>query len=266
MLPDDCICYLINLDRSRERLAVMASRLAAAGIAFERVPAVDGATLDDAALAGHSPGNRYYKPLRRGEVGCYLSHLEVMRRFVASGKPYALVLEDDVVLADGFAALVVTAIAQRARTVDPLLAWDVLKLAARRRRYIDLGPLDAGHRLVEYGPSVPATTAAALWTQAGARRWLQAYPGVMRPVDCDLQHPWESGLEILSVHPAPTHAGTETTMDSRDHATRNPWLKLRYEARRLLPKWRHFVRRYGAAFTLRWLWRGQLAHRAGASR
>lgn len=263
MLPPDTACYLINLDRSPQRLAAMQARLQAAGLAFERVPAVDGNTLDDAAFARHSPANRYYKPLRRGEIGCYLSHLDTLRRFVASGLPYALVLEDDVVLEDGFCALLAEAIALHARSRDPLLAWDVLKLAKQRRRFVDLAPLGPTHRLVEYGLSVPITTAAAVWTRAGAQRWLQHYHGVTRPVDCDLQHPWESGLNILSVHPAPIVAGTETAMGSRDHASRSPWPKLRYEARRLPRKWRHFAARYGIGFLLPWLWRRQLAYRGG---
>ena len=260
MLPQECVCYLINLDRSPERLASMSGRLAEAGIAFERVAAVDGMALTEAQFRQQTRENRYYKPLRRGEVGCQLSHLEALRRFVACGRGYAVILEDDAILADGFALLLREAIELRERSTDPRLAWDVLKLAKGRRRLIDLGSLGKDHRLVEYGPSVPITTAAAIWTRAAAERWIQAYRGVARPIDCDLQHPWEYGLCIRSIHPPPVSAGIESAMGSSDHATRNPWPKLRYEGHRLIHKWRYFGASYGWRFIAPWVWRKQLAY------
>ena len=41
--------YLVNMDRSTERLEIMSQRLATLGIAFERVAAVDGYKLADTA-------------------------------------------------------------------------------------------------------------------------------------------------------------------------------------------------------------------------
>ena len=258
MLPQGCACYLINLDRSPDRLAAMSERLADAGIAFERVAAVDGMALTEQQFLEQTRENRYYKPLRRGEVGCQLSHLEVMRRFVSSRRRYAVILEDDAILADGFPGLLREAIQLREGSTDRRLAWDVLKLAQGRRRLIDLGPLGRDHRLVEYGPSVPITTAAAIWTHAAAERWVRAYRGTARPIDCDLQHPWEHGLRILSMHPPPVSAGTESAMGTSDYATRNPWPKLRYEGHRLIRKWRYLGGTYGWRFMAPWLWRREL--------
>lgn len=42
--------YLVNMDRSKERLEIMSQRLAALGINFERVPAVDGSKLADTPM------------------------------------------------------------------------------------------------------------------------------------------------------------------------------------------------------------------------
>lgn len=261
MLTPDCVCYLINLDRSPDRLACMSERLTAAGIAFERVAAVDGMALTETEFRQQTHENRYYKPLRRGEVGCQLSHLEAMRCLVSSGRGYALVLEDDAILAPGLAGLLREAIELRERSPDPRLAWDVLKLAKSRPRLIDLGPLGKDHSLVEYGPSVPVTTAGAIWTRDAGVRWLRAYRGTARPIDCDLQHPWEYGLCIRSIHPPPVSASIESVMGSGDHATRNPLPKLRYEAHRLMRKWRYFGDAYGWRFMVPWLWRRQLTYR-----
>ncbi|MDQ3159741.1 MAG: glycosyltransferase family 25 protein [Pseudomonadota bacterium] len=262
MLPDECACYLINLDRSPDRLETTSAHLAAAGIAFERVAGTDGMLLSDAQLKAQTRENRFYKPLRRGEVGCYLSHLEALRCFIASNQPYALILEDDVVLSEHVSALVAAAIQLRGRTNDARLAWDVLKLGNGRSRLIELAPLNARHWLVEYGPSVPIGAYAALWTRDGAMRWLQQFRGVSRPIDCDLQHPWEYGLCIRSVHPAPVTSKADSVMGSDILVTRSPWAKLGYEGRRLVHKWRYFVESYGWRFMLPWLWRKRLIYRS----
>lgn len=262
MLPDGVACYLINLDRSPQRLAVMQARLSELDFDYTRIAAIDGAQLTEAEFLRHTVDNRYYKPIRRGEVGCYLSHLAVLRAFLDSTVRYALVLEDDCVFDPGFSAALQAAIALREATDDQLLQWDVLKLNRKRRRWVALAPLTASHQLVEYGLSVPITTAAAVWTRAAAERFLRSYRSTSRPIDCDLQHPWEFGLNILALQPPPvTQGDVASTIGNRKHPAHGPLAKLGYELRRLWPKLRHFGRRYGWAFIAGWLWRRQLRYR-----
>ncbi|RZA20413.1 MAG: glycosyltransferase family 25 protein [Lysobacteraceae bacterium] len=262
MLPQGVACYLINLDRSPGRLADMLPRLEALGIAFERVPGVDGMTLDEGEFAAQTRENRYYKPLRRGEVGCQLSHLKALQAFLGSDARYALVLEDDALLDPAFVEVLRAAIALRDRDPDPIRQWDVLKLNRNRRRHVDLAPLGEGHRLVEYGLSVPITTAAAVWTRSAAAAWVRMYRGTSRPIDCDLQHPWEYGLKIRSVHPAIVVQGNvASSMGSDKLVARNPWPKLRYELKRMWPKLRSFGSSYGWVFISGWLWKHRLAYR-----
>ncbi len=252
-LPGDCHAYVLNLARAPQRLAAMQARLSALGVAFTRIEGVDGATLAADALAALTHRNRYYKPLRPGEVGCYLGHVEALRSFLASPAHFCLLLEDDACFEDGFLPALAAALERRRAEADPLCRWDVLKLCNRRRRWMPLAPLAAGHCLVEYGPSVPSTTTAAVWTREGATRFLAAFSRVSRPVDCDLQHPWESGLRILSVHPPVVSAEpVPSTIGGGKPRSRNPWPKLRYEALRLWPRWRHFSRLYGPLFWRRW--------------
>jgi len=257
MLPPDCRCYLINLDRSPERLEAMHAHLSVLDIAYERVPGVDGAALDEAQFRQYTRENRYYKPLRRGEVGCYLSHNKALQCFLDSNTPYALILEDDARLDSDACTVITAALALRDSDRDTLRQWDLLKLNRPRRRWIELARLGTRF-LVEYGLSVPATTTAALWTRAGAERWLAAFRGCPRPIDCDLQYPWECGLTILSIHP-PIARPEEliTTLGNPLSSTLNPWPKLRYELSRIRPRLQHFARRYGWGMLLAWLWRPQ---------
>ena len=82
--------FFINLDRSQERRALMQAQANKLGLAFERIPAIDGTRqlpgwmvsqfLDDRGLVRGG--------LSEGEVGCYASHLLVMsnhRRAPAGG-------------------------------------------------------------------------------------------------------------------------------------------------------------------------------------
>jgi glycosyl transferase family 25 len=84
--------YVINLPRRTDRLAHMTREIGRFGLAFERIEAVDAAVLAaEGRTNPHLPG---------GAFGCTLSHLEVYRRFLATGEAYATVLEDDVLFSD----------------------------------------------------------------------------------------------------------------------------------------------------------------------
>jgi glycosyl transferase, family 25 len=83
----------INLDRRPERWERMQARFAAAAVgAVERFPAVDGG-------AGSVPASW---PYSSGAYGCLQSHLAVVRAARAQDRESVLIMEDDVVFADGF--------------------------------------------------------------------------------------------------------------------------------------------------------------------
>ena len=83
----------INLDRRPERWERMQVRFAAAGLgAVERFPAVDG-------RGGGVPTSW---PFSSGAYGCLQSHLAVVREARAQEQESILIMEDDVVFAEGF--------------------------------------------------------------------------------------------------------------------------------------------------------------------
>jgi glycosyl transferase family 25 len=106
--------YVINLERSTDRRDHMASELARLGLDYELVPGVDGRKLDLSSAQIVRPGQpgQSCSPLWAqtwnlpGVAGCALSHLLVCQRVIASGDNAALVLEDDVTLADDLAEVV----------------------------------------------------------------------------------------------------------------------------------------------------------------
>lgn len=91
--------YLINLDRSPDRLARMQARFGAIGTAFVRVPAVDGMALSDADRKAVCTLHQDWLSLTASEIGCFLSHRACWRQIADGSAPYGCVFEDDMLLA-----------------------------------------------------------------------------------------------------------------------------------------------------------------------
>ncbi|RUV33965.1 MAG: glycosyltransferase family 25 protein [Mesorhizobium sp.] len=90
--------YVINLDRSSDRLMRMTDRFASVGLSFERISAVDGRLLSPTEIAD------VYKPvfgaatMTQEEVGCFLSHRRCWERIASEADPYGCVFEDDMLM------------------------------------------------------------------------------------------------------------------------------------------------------------------------
>ncbi|WP_136658905.1 glycosyltransferase family 25 protein [Nitratireductor sp. XY-223] len=96
--------YLINLERSSDRLARMKSRFDRINVPFKRVPAIDGRLLDSSAVERFL-SKRRNRRWNYGEVGCFLSHLKAWRTFADSGDAHAAFFEDDAYLSSGLSGL-----------------------------------------------------------------------------------------------------------------------------------------------------------------
>ncbi|WP_136659285.1 glycosyltransferase family 25 protein [Nitratireductor sp. XY-223] len=88
--------YLINLDRSEDRLSWFMKDAGRLDLDVVRVPAVDGAYLSPAEIDAYQRmKNRGYE-LGRSDIASYLSHRLVWQRVAESGEPWAFVAEDDI--------------------------------------------------------------------------------------------------------------------------------------------------------------------------
>jgi GR25 family glycosyltransferase involved in LPS biosynthesis len=85
--------YYINLERSKGRDASMRAHLDLRGLldSYERFPAVDGAAVYE----------EYDTPLSPGALGCWLSHLEILKRSAGRDK-HLHIMEDDTVIHERF--------------------------------------------------------------------------------------------------------------------------------------------------------------------
>ena len=110
---------MISLPESASRRSRVERHLTRLGIPFTFLDATRPADLSEAQLAARvdqaEVEARIGRPVSAPEIGCSLSHVDALRRLVESGEPCAVVLEDDVRLADSAGTL----IARVAATVEP---------------------------------------------------------------------------------------------------------------------------------------------------
>jgi glycosyl transferase, family 25 len=104
MRPDiqtykDVNVYLINLNRSPERLAHISKQLHELQVPFERVTAFDASNEDlslcqiDRQVFAKVHGRTQ---IRNAEIGCHQSHFAALDRFVKSDTKFAVIFEDDI--------------------------------------------------------------------------------------------------------------------------------------------------------------------------
>jgi len=107
--------YLINVRSFTERLAHASAQLARFGLSAELVHEWD---VEDITASIES---RYFNPgdLSPGQKSCCMKHVTALQRIVARDERYALVLEDDIVLLDGFVEGLAAAMSEAASHPQP---------------------------------------------------------------------------------------------------------------------------------------------------
>ncbi|MEH0073535.1 glycosyltransferase family 25 protein [Pannonibacter sp. Pt2] len=193
----DIPIYLINLDRDAKRLAFVDGQLKEFGIAYTRFSAFLGTDIPDWLKPLFLDGSgRIAAELTAGEVGCYASHLAVMK-LIAEGQRPAVVLEDDIKLYCGFLDYISMALASAPNDMEMLK----LTLTEVRKSFVvrDLG---SGRHLVKYR-KVPLGAGAYLITPLAAQKFLSFKLQRSIPFDQEFRRPWHSPLTVYGLTPPP---------------------------------------------------------------
>lgn len=207
--PNNLLTLVINLDRSPHRLARIAKQLEDISWSWERLSAADGKNLhmDDASLIDMASFKRKHgKMPLPGELGCYLSHVWAMRRFLQSDREYLLILEDDLRVGSDMPEVI------RA-LMDNSKAWDVVMLSG-----IHPGkPLTVGRLLDAYELAVPLVRYAGSSCYLLNRHAAEAYARDLLPMSLPYDHEydrgWARGLKARIVMPAPCLHSFEDASD-----------------------------------------------------
>jgi glycosyl transferase family 25 len=211
--------YLINLQRSPDRLIEQTAQFGRLGLSFERIEAIDANRVTREIVAqfvkprlawigapaqrvrARGDGLEVFIPeikryLTAGEIGCYLSHIEALQQFVQSGHWAAVILEDDIEL-DG-------AILQQAEILEALRGKPVI-VKLEGIQYADLNFAITVFRrgnTVLRAPFKPSAGAAAYFvTREAAVRLVPRLLPIRQPYDLWLRKYWSHGLPVLEWRP-----------------------------------------------------------------
>ena len=193
-------CLVINLDRSTDRLAHVTAEFERAGVAFERVAAVDALALPDLGSMPVRKRPVSQTRLTDGEIACLLSHRACWSAIAAGDDAYVAIFEDDVMLSE---------------KTGPLLAdrrWipadaDIVKLETfLHRTIVGVKQVAAGHgfsasRLYD----VHMGSAGYIVSKKAAGALLEATQEICIPVDHVLFNPkleTSPGRVIYQLRPA----------------------------------------------------------------
>lgn len=92
--------YVINLDRSQDRLGHITSVFQRAGLQFTRISGVDGRLLSQTELDKIvDPVQRWEIRIPPSEIGCFLSHRRCLEQIAQGEEHYGAIFEDDIALA-----------------------------------------------------------------------------------------------------------------------------------------------------------------------
>jgi len=172
--------YVINLDRSVERWKRISGQLDSLSLSYERISAVEGAALPDFREAFNAAS---FKLIARhdlvpGEAGCSLSHIRIWEKILADNMPYALILEDDVVVEGPLVQFL---------NSNCFRGFDYLKIDTDKANYpysyttmSEVSTKD--FTLTECDP-VPFLTGGYIISNKGARIFLNSSRGMYYPVD-----------------------------------------------------------------------------------
>lgn len=237
--------YVLNLPDHVERRALVEAELARVGLAAEFVAGVDGAALSSDDMARYDARRCraiYGVDMLPSEIGCYLGHERILRRFLEDGHEAALVLEDDIRLDDDLAEVLEALVASPRPWLVARLAGtrhrQIAAEVARRPVYRRLGDQRTLHRINTH----PLGGYGYVLTRAGAERILAYGQRIFLPWDHALDRYWDNGIEPWVVYPFPVGHRNETPSIIGDRDPRR-----RYDLggaalwRRRLNRWRDGV-------------------------
>ena len=195
--------FLINLKRATERLMSCEEEFRKAGLDFSIIEAIDGKELklphDNFSSIKYSL--LHGKKSNLGELGCYLSHLKVLKTFIESEENYALVCEDDIKIDSEIKEIV-----DKALNSD--INFDLLRLSGGSNPSIEKGiPIklrqltDKYHLALNFG--FKSGTGSYLINRKAAEAILKKLKVMSLPIDHAIDRDWLLNIRSLCISPSP---------------------------------------------------------------
>ena len=238
--------YVISLTRALDRRADITRRLNAAGIDYEIIDAVDGNQLDLSTLKNRLRQDKfrakYDRDMKRGEIGCFLSHYNLWQRIVKEQTPFALVLEDDAEWDDDFFATVRDVLQSK-------YYWNVVHLTKKPNAWRINSVLETvgnNRKLARY--KYPMGGAVAyLIDLDGAKKLLPHCSEITALVDAQWLNYWQCNLYFYHVQPSPVRNAAGDSFIGAPTPE-----KSKHQLRAEMGRWRYFINANRKRYARRW--------------
>jgi GR25 family glycosyltransferase involved in LPS biosynthesis len=186
---------VISLRRSVQRRDAIGAHLRELGLAFQFFDAVDGLTMDAAAVASLRPATRTRlgQGFTKGELGLAASYRQLFREIAEGPDEFVCILEDDARLEDAAVQLL------DPQTLSRLPRFDVLRLghAGLRRKHGYLTVASTAGTSIVMPVVHSAGSFGQIVTRDGARRMAEGIAPLKGPVDWQFYEYSEFPLRIL---------------------------------------------------------------------
>lgn len=190
--------FVISLSDAEQRRQSVMAQLSGAKADWQFVDAVraDSVEVVDRMSQGATM-QKWHKPLRAGEIACYLSHRKVWQKMLDEQIESALILEDDFFLKKPLDEII--ELLQRFQS-----DYDMIKLYGQPKRSRCIEQCQVSHEMYQLHQAFSVTgITVAQWVRANALpRLLAKSERIERPIDMDLKHFWEYPLTIYHLLPA----------------------------------------------------------------
>ena len=170
--------YVINLDNSLSRWEKISQDLENLNASFERVSAIYGKSIDWQAASDDSYCRSYMgRSIQPGEVGCFMSHVKALQKFIDDAEDFAIILEDDSQVSPDLL-----------KVADNVLA----RLKISDFYAVNLGPSDYKYAsVIDHLDNYklycthrfPMLATGILWSRSGAQEFLKKFNLVSLPYD-----------------------------------------------------------------------------------
>lgn len=184
-MGSDGVIYLcISLPWSEERRRSIAEQAARLGIDILFIDAVAGKTLPP--VVPQYDAKKRFKTfswdLFPNEIACVLSHAEAMRFFLDSGAEYAVIMEDDALLADHLVEAV-------REITQSLRGWEMAKLNTDDNSVLySIGDEGGVYTRAVFPKKLLWVSVGWLYTRRGALRMLESLSSFSLPADVQIGH------------------------------------------------------------------------------
>lgn len=170
--------YLINLKRRSERMEKMNEILKTVGFMYKRWDAVDGKKLTDEEISNKikflpNYMDPYHKrPMKKGEIGCFLSHYKIWEDVVKNKLNKVIVFEDDIRFSKNATGILRRLVSDLDTTNEE---WDFIYLGRRKENPKAKEYFITGHKHLSSVTYSYWTLGYAL-SNNGARKLLEGKP------------------------------------------------------------------------------------------